>query len=48
MKLINNNISIYFPECLILNCKSNENETEGDIDLMARKIAEEVKFYINT
>ena len=47
MKLLKNSISMAHPEAIFLLAKSNENKTEGDIEEMGKRLAEEVDEFID-
>ncbi len=47
MRLFRNNLQVLYPEYLFLCSKINEDYTDGDIHEMGRKLAMEVKNYIN-
>lgn len=46
MKLLKNNLLLYKPELLIYCSNKNEDNTEGDIAEMGRRLAEEIQEYI--
>jgi pimeloyl-ACP methyl ester carboxylesterase len=46
MKLLKNNLLLYKPELLIYCSSKNEDNTEGDILEMGKKLAEEILEYI--
>lgn len=46
MKLLKNTISMQHPEAIFLLSKKNENKTEGDIEEMGVRLAEEVEEFI--
>ncbi len=47
MKLLKNVMSILHPEILYMCSQANEDYTEGDIDDMGERLAQEVKQCIN-
>lgn len=48
MKLLKNQISLVHPEGVFLCSKSNEKQTEIDIEVMGENLAKEVKEFIET
>ncbi|EGR31239.1 zw18 protein, putative [Ichthyophthirius multifiliis] len=48
MRLIANILSIHFPECIILNSQSNQYDTNGDINQMGKKLAQEIRQFIES
>lgn len=46
MRLIKNNISLVNPSCVFLCSSINQNDTEGDISEMGKKLANEVRSFI--
>jgi pimeloyl-ACP methyl ester carboxylesterase len=47
MRLFKNNIAVLRPDALFLSSVANENETEGDIEEMGVRLAQEVLRYID-
>jgi triacylglycerol esterase/lipase EstA (alpha/beta hydrolase family) len=47
MRLLKNNIALLHPDALFLCSSSNEETTEGDIQEMGVKLAQEITNYIN-
>ena len=47
MRLLKNNIALLFPEAMFLCSNANEDHTEGDIQEMGVRLAQEVNNYIN-
>ena len=46
MRLLKNNITLLFPEAMFLCSQANEDHTEGDINEMGVRLAQEVNNYI--
>lgn len=46
MKMFKNQISLIFPEGVFLLSKSNEKQTDGDIEQMGQNLATEVKEFV--
>ena len=46
MRLLKNNLAILHPDGIFLSCSSNEDQTEGDILEMGKRLSNEVKSYI--
>lgn len=46
MRLLKNNLAILHPDGIFLSCTSNEDQTDGDILEMGKRLANEVKSYI--
>ncbi|CEL92530.1 unnamed protein product [Vitrella brassicaformis CCMP3155] len=46
MRLMRNHLALLFPECVYLCSSCNEDKTEGDIDEMGQRLAEEVRHAI--
>jgi len=47
MKLLKNSISMVHPEAIFLLSKNNEKETEGNIEEMGVRLADEIKVFID-
>lgn len=47
MKMIKNNIALCFPEVMFLMSSANEDHTEGDINEMGVRLAQEINTHIN-
>lgn len=47
MRLFKNNIALLYPNHLLLCSKVNEDYTDGDIGEMGKKLAIEVRNFIN-
>jgi pimeloyl-ACP methyl ester carboxylesterase len=46
MRLFKNNLSVVYPDALFLSSSSNEDCTDGDINVMGKNLATEVQAYI--
>lgn len=46
MVTIKNNIKIYYPKAYFLLARSNEGQTDGDINKMGERLAKEVQEFI--
>jgi hypothetical protein len=47
MHILRNNILLHYPEHMVLCSKDNEAHTDGDIDEMGKRLANEVENFIN-
>eukprot|EP00356_Strombidium_inclinatum_P005286 CAMPEP_0170483310 /NCGR_PEP_ID=MMETSP0208-20121228/3005_1 /TAXON_ID=197538 /ORGANISM="Strombidium inclinatum, Strain S3" /LENGTH=47 /DNA_ID= /DNA_START= /DNA_END= /DNA_ORIENTATION= len=47
MKVIKNSIALVFPEVMFLMSSANEGHTEGDIQEMGVRLAQEINSHIN-
>jgi len=47
MRLLKNNIALLFPEAMFLQSSANEDYTEGDIQEMGVRLAQEVSSFIS-
>ena len=48
MRLIKANLTLLYEDLIFLKSKWNEGETEGDIGIMGKKLANEVKDFCNS
>ncbi|PHJ23597.1 serine esterase protein [Cystoisospora suis] len=46
MRLLRNNISVFFPAATFLCSSANQDHTEGDIEMMGKRLADEVHSHI--
>ena len=47
MRLFKDNLSVKYPDAMFLASSANEDDTEGDIENMGKKLADEVKIFLN-